>query len=109
MLYLLYKNIDKGRGSIKTLVSCIKYVLPLAFIGVLGAAYNYVRFDSIFEFGHNYLPEFAQEPQFSISYIGKNFLEILKLPTVTDGVIEPPKFNGTLFFLVNTRHMCCWL
>ena len=105
MLYLLYKNIDKGRGSIKTLVSCIKYVLPLAFIGVLGAAYNYVRFDSIFEFGHNYLPEFADEAQFSISYIGKNFLEILKLPTVTDGVIEPPKFNGTLFFLVNPAYV----
>ena len=105
MLYLLYKNIDQGRGSIKTLVSCIKYVLPLAFMGVLGAAYNYIRFDSIFEFGHNYLPEFAQEPQFSISYIGKNFLEILKLPTITDGVLEPPKFNGTLFFLVNPAYV----
>ncbi len=105
MLYLLYKNIDIGRGSLRTFCSCIKYVLPLAFMGALGAAYNYIRFDSIFEFGHNYLPEFAQEPQFSISYIGKNFLEILKLPTVTNGVLEPPKFNGTLFFLVNPAYV----
>ena len=105
MLYLLYKNIDAGSGRIRTFFSCIKYILPLAFIGALGAAYNYIRFDSIFEFGHNYLPEFAQEPQFSFSYIGKNFLEILKLPTVTDGVIEPPKFNGTLFFLVNPAYV----
>ena len=101
MLYMLYKNIAADKGIIRTLVSCIKYVLPLVFIGALGAAYNYIRFDSFFEFGHNYLPEFANEPQFNLSYIGSNFLEILKLPTITDGALALPKFNGTLFFLVN--------
>ena len=101
MLYLLYKNIDDGRGVSKTLASCIKYILPLVFIGALTAAYNYIRFDSFFEFGHNFLPEFVSEPQFSLGYIGRNFLEILKLPTITGGVLSPPEFNGTLFFLVN--------
>jgi hypothetical protein len=101
MLYLLYKNIASEKSIIRTLGSCIKYVLPLMFVGALGAAYNYIRFDSIFEFGHNYLPEFANEPQFGLSYISSNFLEILKLPTISEGALVLPKFNGTLFFLVN--------
>lgn len=104
VLYLLYKNLkadDTGRGFIRTMLSCVKYVLPLVVIGALAAVFNYVRFDSFFEFGHNYLPEFTNEPQFSLSYIGKNFLEILKLPRIVDGTLMPPKFNGTLFFLVN--------
>jgi len=101
ILYLLYKNIYDGKGFVRTILSCVKYVLPLVLIGALTAAYNYVRFDSFFEFGHNYLPEFASEPQFSFNYIGSNFLEILKLPKIVDGSLMPPKFNGTLFFLVN--------
>jgi 4-amino-4-deoxy-L-arabinose transferase-like glycosyltransferase len=100
-VYLLYKNMQNGASIFKTLVSCIKYVLPLVFVGIAVAVYNYVRFDSLLEFGHNHLPEFAREPQFSFKYIGHNFLEILKLPQVVNGKLELPMFNGTLFFLVN--------
>lgn len=101
VLYLLYKNVQNTGGGIKTLVRCVKYVLPLVFVGACVAIYNYIRFDNILEFGHNYLPEFANEPQFSLRYIGTNFLEILKLPKVVGGALLIPKFNGTLFFLVN--------
>lgn len=65
------------------------------------ATYNYIRFDSIVEFGHNYLPEFANEPQFSLRHVPGNFLEILKLPQIRQGALIIPKFNGTMFFLVN--------
>ena len=100
-LYLLYRNISEGRGAVKTLAACIKYVLPLVLVGAAVAVYNYIRFESFIEFGHNYLPEFASEPQFSLKYIGTNFMEILKLPRIIDGELMPPMFNGTLFFLVN--------
>ncbi len=99
--YLLYRNISDGKGVARTLARCVKYVLPLVFVGALAAVYNYIRFDSFIEFGHNYLPEFATEPQFNLKYIGTNFLEILKLPRVVSGELAPPMFNGTLFFLVN--------
>ena len=54
-------------------------LLPGIFVGLCIAAayavYNYVRFDSVFEFGHNYLPEFtrAEHGQFSLHYIAKNW------------------------------------
>lgn len=101
VLYILLQRVDRNRNMIKTLVCCIKYVLPLVFVGICAAVYNYMRFDSLFEFGHNYLPEFTSEPQFSLGYVPGNFLEILKLPNFNNGAVQWPMFNGTLFFLVN--------
>jgi hypothetical protein len=113
LLYMLYKNLSGDKvymrdpqnethfGAAKTLARCIKYVLPLIFAGICVAAYNYIRFGDIFEFGHNYLPEFQNMDQFSLKYIPGNFKEILKLPEIINGSIEWPQFNGTLFFLVN--------
>lgn len=99
LLYMLYKNLNKKKGIFKTLAGCVKYVLPLIFAGGCVAAYNYLRFGDIFEFGHNYLPEFQDMEQFSFSYVPGNFLEILKLPGMEESFW--PQFNGTLFFLVN--------
>lgn len=100
LLYMLHQNHGGGEVSIRTFVRYARYVLPLAAVGLLVAAYNHARFGSILEFGHNYLPEFAHEPQFSLDYVPGNFLEILKLPG-TDKEYFWPVFNGTLFFLVN--------
>ncbi len=97
LFYLLYNRIKDG-SMMRTFVRSIKYVLPLAAVGIMAAVYNVVRFDNPFEFGHNYLPEFLSTPQFSLSYVPGNFLEILKLP---GGERFWPEFNGTLFFLVN--------
>lgn len=99
LLYMLYNNLGSDKGIIRTLAGCIKYVLPLVFAGVCVAAYNYIRFGNMFEFGHNYLPEFQNMEQFSLSYVPGNLLEILKLPG--SGELFWPQFNGTLFFLVN--------
>lgn len=101
VLYILWQQAKRNHDIIKTSVRCIKYVFPLVFVGLCTAAYNYIRFDSLFEFGHNYLPEFTNELQFSLGYVPGNFMEILKLPSFHNGAVEWPKFNGTLFFLVN--------
>ena len=97
LFYLLVQKI-KDDSVMRTFVRSIKYVLPLAAVGILAAVYNAIRFDNPFEFGHNYLPEFLYTPQFSLDYVPGNFLEILKLP---GGIRFWPEFNGTLFFLVN--------
>ncbi len=99
LFYLLYKNND-GNSKTRTCVRCLKYVLPLVAVGACAAAYNEVRFGHIFEFGHNYLPEFKYAPQFALEYVPGNFLEILKLPGSHNEMFWP-QFNGTLFFLVN--------
>ena len=100
LFYLLSTKIDK-RGWLRTLAGYFRYALPLVFVGLCLGAYNLIRFGSVFEFGHNYLPEFQNVQQFSISYIPGNFLEILKLPGISKGGIDWPAYNGTLFFLVN--------
>ncbi len=101
LFYLLVQKI-KDDSVTRTLVRSIKYVLPLAAVGILAAVYNAIRFDNPFEFGHNYLPEFLYVPQFSLDYVPGNFLEILKLP---GGIRFWPEFNGTLFFLVNPAYI----
>lgn len=101
LFYMLYRNINKGKGFWRTILEGIKYVLPFIFLGLCVAYYNYIRFGNIFEFGHNYLPEFQDAEQFSFSYVPQNFLEILKLPGFKNGNIVWPRFNGALFFLVN--------
>jgi len=99
LFYILYKNNESG-SVMRTFVRCTKYILPLAAAGVCAAAYNHIRFGNIFEFGHNYLPEFKYAPQFALEYVPENFLEILKLPGAHNENFWP-RFNGTLFFLVN--------
>ena len=64
--------------------------------------YNYIRFGSIFEFGHNYLPEFLNSPkgQFDPSYIMPNLKSLVYIPKIgTDGAVDFPRFNGMSVFL----------
>ena len=58
------------------------------------------RFDSFFEFGHTYLPEFQQYGvQFSLSYVPQNIMNILRLPSLTENRLDFPRFNGFAFGL----------
>lgn len=77
--------------------------LPLAVAAAL-AAYNAVRFGSIWEFGHNYLPEFMRETQgqFSAGYFWPNLLNLLRPVTLTAGLdLQFPLFNGFFFGLAS--------
>ncbi len=107
-IYLLGAGIYyllEGRRTLKhTLFSLLPGILSVTAIAAAMTAYNFVRFDSPLEFGHNYLPEFTQSVygQFHPSYIIPNFLQLFRLPSITSSLlIEFPLFNGFLFFLVN--------
>ena len=66
--------------------------------------YNFARFGSVVEFGHNYLPEFqrAEHGQFSLAYLLPNLLNLLR-PVTLDaaGRLQFEHFNGFCFFLAN--------
>jgi len=80
------------------------YMLPAMLVGMLYAGYNYIRFESIVEFGHNYLPEMlrSQHGQFSVEYLSKNLHSLITIPPVGDkGALLYPHFNGFSIFLLN--------
>jgi len=76
-------------------------IAPTMVVVVLGTL-NYWRFDSIWEFGHNYLPEFLSAPQFSFSHIPLNFVRLFTtFPTIdSSGKLQLPHF-GFAFYLAN--------
>lgn len=99
---IIYMLRDNKKLSIK------RNVLPL--IPVICAAaiymtYNYIRFKNVFEFGHNYLPEFQSEysRQFSLSYLWGNLKRLLIKPISLDSSlnISIDKFNGFMFYIAN--------
>lgn len=88
----------------------VRRLLPLlvvpALIALVYAGYNHIRFGNPLEFGHNYLPEFAEQSehgQFSLAYMGENWLRILRLPWWDHGRhrLLFPSAYGFLFFLCN--------
>lgn len=96
---LLILLIEGERIDLKKIVGW--FIIP-AVTALSYMAYNYARFDSVFEFGHNYLPEFLQseDGQFNLSYIPGNILSLIRLPEVGEGgKLIYPKFNGMSVFL----------
>lgn len=86
-------------------------VLAAGLIGAVMAGYNFVRFGSILEFGHTYLPEFMREEngQFHLSYLLPNLQNLLRLPTLGEGLaLEFPVFNGFMPLLANPG-LLLWL
>ena len=80
------------------------YMLPALAVGILYASYNYIRFDSIIEFGHNYLKEMTQSQngQFSFAYLLDNLKTLYLIPDIaSNGVVNYPKFNGFSIFILN--------
>ena len=74
------------------------------------AAYNYARFGNVFEFGHNYLPEFtrAEHGQLAFEYVGKNWKTLFFGPalSINEGNITINQFGFSMFlscpiFIVN--------
>ena len=96
---IIKKNKEKGQG----LKKLIPMLLVPALIAIAYGAYNFLRFDNPLEFGHNYLPEFtnAANGQFHISYIVENLKNILRLPTIENGTLSVPKFDGFAFYIAN--------
>ncbi len=64
---------------------------------------NFLRFDNPLEFGHNHLPEFTNSEygQFSLRYVGENFKNLFRLPTVDPETrrLVFPLYDGMNLFL----------
>lgn len=78
------------------------WALPPLAVGCALMALNAARFGSPFQFGHDYLPEFAVEKpagQFSAAYLPENWARLWALPPVEGGRVVFPIFNGCAFWL----------
>jgi hypothetical protein len=99
-LVILYTNL---KNSCKSPIHILKFLIAPAIVGMLYGWYNYIRFDNIFEFGHNYLPEFTESEfgQFNWRYIGKNLPNLFRLPFFENGSLSFPMFDGFAFYIAN--------
>ncbi len=88
---------------IRVLRKMIPYLVAPALVAVAYGALNYARFGNIFEFGHNYLPEFSSEGgiQFSLAHWPQNLKNILRLPYIENHMLLFPVFSGFAFYLCN--------
>lgn len=86
---VLRKNIIK---TVPCLILAISYMLL-----------NYARFDSVTEFGHNYLEEFQsyEHGQFHWSYLSENLKSLFRLPSYENSRLIFPAFNGVAVWLVS--------
>jgi len=79
--------------------------IPAVALGGFYMMLNTLRFGSVFEFGHNYLPEFveAQDGQFAAVYMPQNLHRIfLRMPAFNaEQRLEFPWFDGVAFWLVS--------
>ena len=97
-LYLAYVNCGKSLKKLWPLL-----IAP-GLMALLYAGYNFIRFGNIMEFGHNYLPEFAEQSeygQFSLQYMPSNLQHILRLPYFEGNRLRFPSSHGFLFFFAN--------
>lgn len=106
-LWLLYRKLSKNGGRVRaTLLSMIPYLIVPALIALALGWYNYARFGSPIEFGHNYLPEHTRdpnEPMMGFKYIWKNIVNLLRLPEFNENRLEftNVQFSGFAFYLAN--------
>ena len=103
VLWGLWELQGAVRGRLRPAVLLAAYA-PVALAAAAMMGYNFARFGSVVEFGHNYLPEFqrAEHGQFSLAYLLPNLLNLLR-PVTLDaaGRLQFEHFNGFCFFLAN--------
>ncbi|MBR7061881.1 MAG: hypothetical protein IKI42_02505 [Clostridia bacterium] len=100
--FVLLAYVAAKKYDFKVLKTWKFYIAP-ALIGGTYMWYNYIRFGSVFEFGHNYLPEFmrAEYSQFSLNYVKDNYKIYFKtLPYYKDGQLEFSRYGFT-FWVAN--------
>lgn len=104
--YLLWQNIkvnQKDTSVWHAVLQKWRWFIAPCVIAIIYMTLNFARFGSVFEFGHNHLPEFqsARLGQFNLAYIKENLLKLFALPPIKNGVVQFPKFNGFAFFIVS--------
>lgn len=84
-LIILMLRVYNEKHADESIISFIKRnllnVIPAFVIGVSYMALNYARFGNVFQFGHDYLPEFTESEhgQFAIEYIRPNLESLFRL------------------------------
>lgn len=103
VVWLLWKKVK--RNSL-TFIAALKHfwwwVIPPLCVGIFLMALNFARFGDPFQFGHDYLPEFAVEKengQFHLSYLFQNWPLLWRLPSLEGGKLSFSTFNGCAFWL----------
>ena len=97
VLYLIYRREAKPlTGFLKRI---FVYAIPAITMGTFYLWHNYARFGSIFDFGHNYLPEFVNDPHGQF-YIGRVLANLGRMFFSMD-FIGFPLFYGFAFWLAS--------
>lgn len=106
--FLLWHIFQKKSGRTgERVAAMVPYLVAPALVAVGLMVLNFVRFGNVFEFGHNYLPEFQREEngQFSFVYLAGNLKQAFSLPKMSfeNGKLafQFDMFTGTAFYLVN--------
>ena len=103
VVWLLWGKVKRsGFTALSALKRFWWWVIPPLCIGFFLMGLNFARFDNPFQFGHDYLPEFAVEKangQFHLSYLADNWKRLWQLPGIKDGRINFPTFNGCAFWI----------
>ena len=105
ILYLLIGEYKKQGLSLVGILKSKWYCAIAPFIIALSyMILNYARFGSVFEFGHNYLPEFMRVStgQFNIAYLRENILSLFRFPLTHDnGKLAFIQHNGFCIFVAS--------
>lgn len=115
MMYLRdCRRLRRRRPARHRLGKCLARLVPGVILGLCVASayaiYNYARFGNIFEFGHNFLPEFtrAEHGQLALEYVGRNWKTLFFGPpfSFSGGKLSINQFGFSMFlscpiFIVN--------
>lgn len=105
LLVILYQKAKEKYPALSLWETAKKiwwWCIPAFCVAVSYMVLNYVRFGSIVEFGHNYLPEFtnSETGQFHVNYIGKNLRILFHMPEFTEEGKMIISNMGTLSMLI---------
>ncbi len=105
-LAALYRRLAERRPGPwrRTLLAMVPYLVAPALVALALGWYNWARFRDPLEFGHNYLPEFTNDPefpQFGLKYVSTHLRDLVRLPYFVNGRLEFTLFDGFAFWLVN--------
>ena len=97
ILYLIY--VREGTPIVPFVKKLFIHALPALYMGLFFAWLNLARFGNVFEFGHNYLPEFTNDPhgQFYIGRVASNLRRLLFYMNL----FNFPQFGGRAFWAVS--------
>ena len=106
--FVLFAYVAAKKYDFKILKTWKYYIAP-ALIGGAYMWYNYIRFGSVFEFGHNYLPEFmrTEYSKFALENIKGNIKPYFStFPWYKDGQLDFTRY-GFAFYVSNVIFILC--